>query len=137
MLKADPNVTEEDLKNLNILDGKGGRGTPNDPPKDVPHFNFFIGLLRHIIIYFGLYGKSMILRGRPKGVHGAEVRWGILDLAPKNIDDLHESSFMTASPFDFEFKEEDRGKFFYFCIRWENTTGQKGPWSEIVGVRIP
>jgi hypothetical protein len=136
MLKADPGVSEEQLHDLNILDGKS-TGMHNEIPTEIPHFNVDISLIRFLVIYFGLYGKKLILRGRPHGVHGAEIRWGILDFPPNGIDDLHKSSFSSKSPFRFEFKEEDRGKIFYFCIRWENTTGKKGPWSEIVSARIP
>jgi hypothetical protein len=136
MLRADPGVSDEQLQDLNIADGKGA-GKPSDIPTDIPHYNVYTGLIRHIIIYFGLHGKKLILSGRPPGVHGGEIQWGILDSPPKSIDDLHKSAFRTESPFDFEFGEEDRGKIFYFCIRWENTTGKKGPWSEIVAVRIP
>jgi hypothetical protein len=136
MLRADPGVSDEQLQDLNIADGKGA-GKPSDIPTDIPHYNVYTGLIRHIIIYFGLHGKKLILSGRPPGVHGGEIQWGILDSPPKSIDDLHKSAFRTESPFDFEFGEEDRGKIFYFCIRWENTTGKKGPWSEIIAVRIP
>jgi hypothetical protein len=136
MLKADPGVTDEQLQDLNIAD-RTGAGKPAEVPTEIPHFNVYIGLIRHILIYFGLYGKKLILTGRPHGVHGAEIKWGILDFAPKGIEDLHDSAFCTSSHFDFEFTEEDRGKIFYFCIRWENTVGKKGPWSEITAVRIP
>jgi hypothetical protein len=137
MLKADPGVTDETLHNLNISTGKGGGHPKSEKPTEIPHYNIYTGLIRHILIYFGLTGKHLVLRGRPSGVRGAEIRWGILDTPPTGIGDLHESMFRTESPFDFEFKEEDRGKIFYFCIRWENTTGETGPESEIVGVRIP
>jgi hypothetical protein len=32
---------------------------------------------------------------------------------------------------------EDRGKKLYFALRWENTRGEKGPWSEIHSTIIP
>jgi hypothetical protein len=30
-----------------------------------------------------------------------------------------------------------RGKTVYFALRWENTRGEKGPWSEIMSAIIP
>jgi hypothetical protein len=36
-----------------------------------------------------------------------------------------------------DFEEEDRGKTFWYAVRWENTTGLKGPWSEIRSAVIP
>jgi hypothetical protein len=45
--------------------------------------------------------------------------------------------FDTNSPLDIEFTEEDRGKVVWFAVRWENTRGEKGPWSEIYFAIIP
>jgi hypothetical protein len=46
-------------------------------------------------------------------------------------------AFDTRSPYTFRFEENQRGQTVFFCLRWENTTGQKGPWSEIVSAIIP
>lgn len=35
------------------------------------------------------------------------------------------------------FDENQRGKTVYFALRWENTRGEKGPWSQIVSSIIP
>jgi hypothetical protein len=137
MLRAIPGLSAAVLISLNIYVRQGGRPPLNEKPTDIPNWNVFVGVIRHILIYFGLSGKKLILIGKPKGVHGAELKWAILDHRPTHISELIESSFLTKSPFDFEFGEEDRGKIFYFCIRWENTRGEKGPWSEIQEVRIP
>jgi hypothetical protein len=50
---------------------------------------------------------------------------------------LAHSVFDTRSPYTFQFDLADAGKRFYCCLRWENTTGQKGPWSEIQNAIIP
>jgi hypothetical protein len=47
------------------------------------------------------------------------------------------SVFSTRSPYVFTFDENMRGKTVYFCLRWENTRGQKGPWSAIYSAIIP
>jgi hypothetical protein len=70
-------------------------------------------------------------------VHGAEIVWAILPEPPKDISELIHSAFCTASPFRLEFKESDRGKTVYLCVRWENTTGEKGPWTAILSAIIP
>jgi hypothetical protein len=36
-----------------------------------------------------------------------------------------------------EFEEEARGKTVWFCLRWENTRGEKGPWSEFLNAIVP
>jgi hypothetical protein len=53
------------------------------------------------------------------------------------VEDLIHSAFDTRSPFTLSFDENQRGKTVYFCLRWENTRGEKGPWSEIVSGIIP
>jgi hypothetical protein len=47
------------------------------------------------------------------------------------------SSFATHPPFSLPFDLADTGKRLWYAARWENTTGQKGPWSEIMSVIIP
>jgi hypothetical protein len=76
-------------------------------------------------------------RAKPDGVHGVEIRFGILDKPPTNVDDLTNSTFDTASPYVFVFDEDQRGKMLYFCLRWENGTARKGPWGEIYSAIIP
>jgi hypothetical protein len=76
-------------------------------------------------------------RAKPFGVHGAEALWAILDHAPTNINELVNSSFTTTWTLTLKFGEEDRGKTVYYCLRWENTRGEKGPWGEIESVKIP
>jgi hypothetical protein len=74
---------------------------------------------------------------KPYGVRGAEIRWAILPAPPTSQDDLVHSEFDTRTPYIFQFDIPQAGKTLYVCARWENTTGQKGPWSEIVSAIIP
>jgi hypothetical protein len=66
-----------------------------------------------------------------------ELVGGIYAEEPKNVEDMLQSWFSTKSPLAIGFREEDRGKWFYFCVRWETTAGLKGPWSPIMKVMIP
>jgi hypothetical protein len=74
---------------------------------------------------------------KPFGVRGVEIRWAILSEPPTSHDDLARSEFDTRSPYIFQFDLADAGKRLYLCARWENTTGQKGPWGKIESVIIP
>ncbi|MDR0582023.1 MAG: hypothetical protein LBG31_03565, partial [Prevotellaceae bacterium] len=76
-------------------------------------------------------------KAKPKGQHCAEIKWGILPAPPASVNDLAHSDVDTHTPFTLEFDESQRGSTVYFCLRWENTTGQKGPWSEIMSAIIP
>ncbi|MDR1280747.1 MAG: hypothetical protein LBK99_07985 [Opitutaceae bacterium] len=56
---------------------------------------------------------------------------------PGKLSDLTHSSFDTNSPLTLLFDEDQRGKTLYYCLRWENTRGEKGPASEIFSAIIP
>jgi hypothetical protein len=135
ILKSNPLVSPADLEEMGIATGRGGGGIHNPVPVTYPDFDIDSSVIRRLTVAFRDKGSSS--RGKPHGVHGAEIRWGILDASPKDINDLRNSSFDTRSPFTLEFSEADRGKTVWFCLRWENTTGEKGPWSEIVSAIIP
>jgi hypothetical protein len=74
---------------------------------------------------------------KPYGVRGVEIRWAILPAPPESEDDLVHSEFDTRTPYTFQFKLPQAGKTLYLCARWENTTAQKGPWSQIQSAIIP
>ena len=74
---------------------------------------------------------------KPDGQQGAEVASVISDTKPAEIEDLTHSSFDTHSPLILTFKESERGKTLWFAARWENTRGEKGPWSEIESTIVP
>jgi hypothetical protein len=76
-------------------------------------------------------------KAKPAGVHGFETAWAILDTAPVDWEQLNHSSFSTRTPLHLTFHGADRGKTLYFALRWENTRGVKGPWSEIFSTIIP
>jgi hypothetical protein len=76
-------------------------------------------------------------RGKPAGMHGAEILYEIRDDAPALAEDLRHSSFATKTRMVYTFTEAERGKKVYFAARWENTRGEKGPWSDVVSAIIP
>jgi hypothetical protein len=89
------------------------------------------------IIDIHFFDKGSEKKGKPFGVQGAEMISAVLDTPPASRAELTQSSFDTHSPFRLTFEESQRGKLFYYCLRWENTTGEKGPWNEIQSVLIP
>ncbi|MDR3235698.1 MAG: hypothetical protein LBT48_03095, partial [Prevotellaceae bacterium] len=100
----------------------------------MPFFEIDSSVIRRLIIHFFDQDTK---KAKPAGVHGAEIRWAIRDEPVVDVEDLTNSSFDTRTPFTLEFKGHERGQTVYFCLCWENTTGEKGPWSEIVGAIIP
>ena len=93
----------------------------------------------HVIFHFfsQLENEQKTRKGKPKGQQGAELRYVISDVPIVDYEDLVHSAFDTNSPLTLEFAGHERGKFVYFAFRWENTRGEKGPFSPIMSVMIP
>jgi hypothetical protein len=127
-------VTDEDRDNLGLPVYKKTR-TLLPVPTSYPSFKIDSSMIRVLGIYFR--DAESEGRAKPFGVHGAEIKWGISDVAVVNPDDLLHSAIDTRSPFKLEFRGDERGKTVWFCLRWENMKGDKGPWSEIVSAIIP
>ncbi|MDR1130378.1 MAG: hypothetical protein LBK96_05310, partial [Prevotellaceae bacterium] len=76
-------------------------------------------------------------RAKPEGVHGYEIRYAIVDAPATDWAQLVESAFSTRSTFRMAFTGKQRGKLLSFALRYENTRGVKGPWTEIMTTVIP
>ena len=122
-------VSDEDKVELG-LPLHNNKPSPVPPPSTHPEFDIGTAELRQLSVRFWDAGSTR--RGKPAGVHGAEIRWDFHDAPPANIEELGKSEFDTASPHTLRFDESDRGKRVYICVQWENNKGEKGPWSEIV-----
>jgi hypothetical protein len=138
----------EYLANNHLLDDPGRvslglppRKTTRSPaptPTTAPGFSINPLAGRRLEARFHARGKEGERRqAKPFGVHGAEIAWAILDAPPASHVDLVHSTFGTRSPYIFQFDFPDAGKRLYCCLRWENTRGEKGPWSEIQSAIIP
>ncbi|MDR1175686.1 MAG: hypothetical protein LBK83_09500 [Treponema sp.] len=112
-----------------------GTRTPGTEPATYPEAEADTSVIRQITIHFRDSGTKK--RGKPHGVHGAEIRWALLDHAPLSVAELANSDFDTASPFTLKFDEAQRGQRLYFCLRWESATNLKGPYGEIYSAVIP
>jgi hypothetical protein len=139
-LAYNPLVSDTDREDLEIPVHKTTR-TPIPPPVDLVEL-----LLRQLAgsrveaTFFPVSVNTAAKERReakPYGVRGAELAWAVLPEPPKSYADLTHSAFDTRSPYTFQFDIPDAGKTLYVCARWENTTGQKGPWSDIKSVIIP
>jgi hypothetical protein len=107
-----------------------------EPPHTAPVLLPRAGTPGQIIVPYR--DEASMRRGKPKDVHGIEIRWGILDHEPSTREELIHSSFDTHSPLYLNFGEEDRGKRVYMYGCWEiEREGEKGPPGEIVSCFIP
>jgi hypothetical protein len=136
-LNNNPLVTNADRDNMGLPIYKESR-SPAPTPTVKPDFSIEPSGGSRLEIHFHAHDADREQRNaKPAGVHGVEIAWAILDEAPKSYADLVHSAFDTRSPYIFQFDLADAGKRAWFCLRWENTRGEKGPWSEIQSAIIP
>jgi hypothetical protein len=107
-------MKEEDKQNYGVHTPDGS-STPVTAPVTFPEAEADTSVLRQVTIRF--WDSLTKKRGKPHGVHGAEIRWALLDHPPKSVEDLINSDFDTATPYTLKFDETDRGKRLYFCLR--------------------
>jgi hypothetical protein len=134
-LLYNPEVTDEDRERMG-LPIYGGSRSPVGVPDSVPVLTVALKNPREVPLHYhdSVSGK----RGKPKGVHGIEIRWGMLDHFPKDIEELTQSAFDTRSPCTLSFTEHERGQRVYLCGRWEILReGEKGSFGEIIEAVIP
>ena len=134
LIKSSPLVTNADLVAMGFPPLAAGKRTPVPAPETAPEAEIRFPSPSVIEIHFRNSGSER--KGKPYGVHGVETGWAILENPPSKMVDLANSLFCTRSPFCLTFDINQRGKTLYFAVRWENTRGQKGPWSEIHNVII-
>jgi hypothetical protein len=78
-------------------------------------------------------------RAKPKGVQGAEVWLAIGDAntpAPPLGDSYKFLSLSSRGNLNAAFTAADAGKTAYYALRWVNTRGEKGPWSEVTTATV-
>ncbi|MDR2628248.1 MAG: hypothetical protein LBC40_09470 [Dysgonamonadaceae bacterium] len=129
------NVTDEDREDLGLPIYKTTR-TPSAVAKDAPDVDVDSSIIGRLIFHFFEKGNSH-KRGKPDGQHCAEIAWVLSDTPPVRWEELIHSAVDTNSPFTLQFENDQRGKTVYFALRWENTRGEKGPWSQIYSAIIP
>ena len=76
-------------------------------------------------------------KARPHGCRGCEVYVAVADNPPKNPEDYRFVAFSTRTPELIKFKSDDGGKTANFLLRWVNTKGEPGPWSQAISATIP
>ncbi|MDR1335925.1 MAG: hypothetical protein LBK22_04930, partial [Tannerella sp.] len=70
-------------------------------------------------------------------VHGFEIGYLIGGAGQTVVPEMFTHSlFDTASPAKIHFPPEAIGQTLYIAFRWENTRGEKGPWSEVYQIVI-
>jgi hypothetical protein len=133
-LEHNTKVTDEERREMGIVVRNGG-GAPVPPPSTYPDVTVDTATIRRLVVNFRDHNSER--RGRPAGVAGAVLKWGMLDAPPAGPEALTNSALDTASPYTLDFTEGERGKRVYFYVCWQNAKGEMGPWSELASGIIP
>jgi hypothetical protein len=128
-------VNNADRDGLGIPIRKTSR-TPSPVAKTYPDCDIDCSVIRRLSIHFYDQGSTRS-KAKPAGQHGAEIRWAISNTPIVDIKDLVNSAFDTCTPFTLNFEGHERGQTVYFSLCWENTRGEKGPWSIVMSAIIP
>jgi hypothetical protein len=123
-------VTDDDLISMGLPTRPTGSNTPSPVETESPALEIDTSTSGQLTVHFYPKGKKRNA-AKPDGQRGCEIRHGILKTQPVDPDELPISDFDTNSPFIIKTKGENKGDFFYCSVRWENTRGEKGPWSAI------
>jgi hypothetical protein len=76
-------------------------------------------------------------KAKPKGVRGAQVRVHIGPNPPAELEEFTWVALDSGTPYLQVHAAGDAGKMAYYALRWENTRGETGPWSDVVSATIP
>ena len=90
--------------------------------------------LRHIISFVDELTQTS--RAKPAGMVGCEIWVKIGGSAPADPSELTYLATDTRSPYVAEFDGADAGKTAYYMLRWVNTRGERGPWSQTISGTI-
>ncbi|MDR1340847.1 MAG: hypothetical protein LBK58_12450 [Prevotellaceae bacterium] len=133
-LRYNSRISNEDRINMG-MPVRDLKPTPVHKPDTVPEA--MVKLTLPGVIELHVVDSKSGRRAKPKGVHGYEIKWAVLEEPVTRLAQLTESSFSTRSTFRMTFSSEQRGKKLSFALRYENTRGEKGPWSKIMTAYIP
>ena len=124
-------LTIEDRNTLNLAERSTAR-TPVAVPSTKPIGQVDTSRrLEHTISFTNEDGAV----AKPTGVRGCQI-WYKIGEAAIDPSQLSYMATDTASPYTQKFNGENAGKNVYYWLRWENTRGETGPWSDVVMATI-
>ena len=133
-LLYNPNVTDNDLLAMNLRRADSIK-TPVPVPVSWPVVQVNLNTFRTVMLNFT--DSVTFKKAKPKGVNGAVIRYALLDTPPTDVNELTNTLFDTQTPCTIEFSESQRGQKLYFCLAWQNSRGQNGPWGAIGMAIVP
>jgi len=113
-------------------------GTPVGPPTTHPVISVETKARLEHTIHFS-DSATPTKKAKPAGMLGAEIWVNVLPVGDPTPTDPADFTFValdTRTPYTLDFPGPDGGKNAHYVLRWVNTTGEKGPWSETATATI-
>ncbi len=126
-------LTPEDRNALNLKERSAATPAPVPTTRPVGKADTS-DRLRHTISFTDEATPQR--KAKPARVRGCQIWCKVGGDAPADPKELHYLATDTASPYLVTFDGADAGKPAYYWLRWENTVGECGPWSETVVATI-
>ncbi len=126
-------LTEKDRTTMNLppeIIVRNSIPVPDTKPKGVADAS---ERFKHIIYFEDSVAANA---AKPYGVHSCQIWQKIGGTAPVSQKDLMQIGNCTSSPFETHFEGTEGGMIAYYWLRWENTKGEFGPWSDLFSATI-
>ena len=131
-VQAIPGLTDAARAQMNITVARE-RGAAT-PPTTRPVVNINTDQrLRHTINFVD--ETTQTTKAKPDGVTGCEI-WNKVGEAPAGPSQLTYLGTDTRTPYVAEYDESEAGKIAHYMLRWINSKGETGPWSQTVSATI-
>jgi len=90
------------------------------------------------MMYGTASGSGMLspLAAKPSGVQSAEIWYLVGPTPPTDPAQCRFAALDTATPYLLQHDPADGGKLAHYLLRWVNSRGEPGPWSETVTTTI-
>jgi len=133
-LQVSPGVTDAQRQQMKITVRSTTR-TPASIPTTAPMATVDTSQrLQHIIDFRDSGSPSS--KKKPAGVAGCEIWAKVGSPAPVDVSQMAFVAMDTATPYLAQYTGAQAGQMVYYWLRWVNTRGEKGPWSEPASATI-
>ncbi len=136
MIQKRPGTTDQMRVDLGITVPKSGR-TPAPIPSTAPTLTKIDTSTRSILRLFFADSATPQTKAKPAGVALCEIRQQIGGTAPTTPTAMQTLALEGRTPYRSDYEPEEVGAKVWLALRWVNTRGEPGPWSEIFAAVVP